>query len=1050
MTVTITGSGDGPVLSVALTDQPATAGVPFSYTVPAGTFSDLDTPTLTLSATLADGSPLPGWLTFTPATGQFSGTPPVGFTFIDVRVTASDGSAMATDVFQISAGPIDTTPPAPPVIATVTDNVGTITGTVPAGGVTDDAVLVLSGTAEPNSTLNLYDGVTLIGTVTADGAGNWTFTTAALPQATHAFTATATDGAGNTSASSAAYAVTVDTTAPAAPTVAPLATSDPTPTITGTWDNASGNTFESVVVNGVTYTVGADLTISGGTWTLTIPAGNALADGTYNVVINTRDAAGNAAADATSSELTVDTTPPAAPTVATLSTTAPAPTLTGTFDAAGTNVLQVTVDGVTYTLGVDPALTASGSTWNLNLATAGQTLALGSYSVTVSAADALGNSILDASSSELTITAVPDTTPPAAPVIATATDNVGMFTGAVGTGGVTDDSVLVLTGTAEPNSTVTIYNGATLVGTVVADASGNWSLSTPTLPEAQHDFTAMATDGAGNTSAASPTYTVTVDTTATATPTVDTLTTPDVAPAISGWFDSSDTDRMWVTVNGVTYTMGVDAALTTSGNTWTLNLAAAGQSLAPGAYGVLVTASDVAGNLIGDATAGELVIQAAGTTTPTVTVPVLPADTTPPVSGNTPPASLLPPLSSTTPPDGVGAPPFTQPVDVSTPPSSIGGGAGSGSGLGIAGLPDLNALPAPAAGLPSAPLPGGSQAEANVPPPAAPADQLYVYQGVQNASTRVDGRYDFQVPADTFAHTNPSAQVRLEATLVDGSPLPPWMSFNPGTGTFSGTPPTPAAAEIDVMLTARDEAGREASVVFRPIMTTAPLVDSSPFASAPLRPELNGFPVTRIPATELPASIAGSVAGTSGHSLFVFHGINSQRLDAGGNGMVRVPGDAFGHTDPAAIVFLEARLADGRPLPDWLQFNPVQGTFSGTPPAAFAGELEVEIVARDNEGREARTTFHLELDQVRTRAAEAAPAAPDPTLGLDVDAAEKEKARQAAERAQQAEKAAGKDGKPAPRGAQGFSEQLRGAKVTRDPLLDRISSAGEQAPRRSN
>ena len=40
----------------------------------------------------------------------------------------------------------------------------------------------------------------LLGSVTADGSGNWSYTTAALTNGAHSLTATATDVAGNTSA----------------------------------------------------------------------------------------------------------------------------------------------------------------------------------------------------------------------------------------------------------------------------------------------------------------------------------------------------------------------------------------------------------------------------------------------------------------------------------------------------------------------------------------------------------------------------------------------------------------------------------------------------------------------------------------------------------------------------------------------------------------------------------------------------------------------------------------------------------------------------------
>jgi hypothetical protein len=64
-------------------------------------------------------------------------------------------------------------------------------------------------------------GVGVIGTATASGAGAWSFdyTLTVLPAGNHSFTATATDTAGNISAGSAAFNVTIDITAPAAPSL---------------------------------------------------------------------------------------------------------------------------------------------------------------------------------------------------------------------------------------------------------------------------------------------------------------------------------------------------------------------------------------------------------------------------------------------------------------------------------------------------------------------------------------------------------------------------------------------------------------------------------------------------------------------------------------------------------------------------------------------------------------------------------------------------------------------------------------------------------------
>ena len=78
----------------------------------------------------------------------------------------------------------------------------------------------MTGTAEANSTVKVFDGATLLGSAVANGSGAWSYTTAALANGAHSLTATATDAAGNTGVASTALSVTIDTTAPAAPSIA--------------------------------------------------------------------------------------------------------------------------------------------------------------------------------------------------------------------------------------------------------------------------------------------------------------------------------------------------------------------------------------------------------------------------------------------------------------------------------------------------------------------------------------------------------------------------------------------------------------------------------------------------------------------------------------------------------------------------------------------------------------------------------------------------------------------------------------------------------------
>jgi AAA family ATP:ADP antiporter len=72
-----------------------------------------------------------------------------------------------------------------------------------------------------------------------------------------------------------------------------------------------------------------------------------------------------------------------------------------------------------------------------------------------------------------------------------------------------------------------------------------------------------------------------------------------------------------------------------------------------------------------------------------------------------------------------------------------------------------------------------------------------------------------------------------------------------------------------------------------------------------------------------------------------------------------VPADAFVDADPGDVLHLQARLADGRPLPPWLRFDPKSRRFQGRLPAAFTEELTIAVVASDVDGLEVTSSFRL-------------------------------------------------------------------------------------------
>jgi AAA family ATP:ADP antiporter len=75
--------------------------------------------------------------------------------------------------------------------------------------------------------------------------------------------------------------------------------------------------------------------------------------------------------------------------------------------------------------------------------------------------------------------------------------------------------------------------------------------------------------------------------------------------------------------------------------------------------------------------------------------------------------------------------------------------------------------------------------------------------------------------------------------------------------------------------------------------------------------------------------------------------------------------DAFVDADPGDVLYLAARLADGRPLPDWLRFDARRRRFAGIAPTDFCEELIVTVVASDVDGLEATSSFVIRRSTVR-------------------------------------------------------------------------------------
>src|SRR5205823_6363008 len=126
----------------------------------------------------------------------------------------------------------------------------------------------------------------------------------------------------------------------------------------------------------------------------------------------------------------------------------------------------------------------------------------GTYAVQAMATDKSGN-FFTGSAVSFTL----DNTAPAAPSAPDLTD--ASDNGCSHTDNVTTDTTPTFTGTAEAGSTVTIYDGATAMGSATA-TGGVYTITTSALSAGTHSITAKATDAVGNVSAASWALSVTI------------------------------------------------------------------------------------------------------------------------------------------------------------------------------------------------------------------------------------------------------------------------------------------------------------------------------------------------------------------------------------------------------------------------------------------------------------------------------------------------------------------------------------------------------------
>jgi Ca2+-binding RTX toxin-like protein len=180
------------------------------------------------------------------------------------------------------------------------------------------------------------------------------------------------------------------------------------------------------------------------------------------------------------------------------------------------------------------------------------------------------------------------------------------------------------------------------------------------------------------------------------------------------------------------------------------------------------------------------------------------------------------------------------------------------------------------------------------------------------------------VTADAFADPDPVDHLAYSSRQADGTPLPAWLSFNPYTLEFTGTPANEDVGELDIAVTATDGRGAAVSDVFH---LTVNNTNDAPLVSAPLP---------------------------------------DQTAQEGEDYAFHVPAGSFSDPDPGDSLTYSASLGGGGALPGWLAFDSGLLTLSGTPQSADVGLLEIELTATDTYGAMVSDRFTLDVQPAYT------------------------------------------------------------------------------------
>jgi Ca2+-binding RTX toxin-like protein len=197
-----------------------------------------------------------------------------------------------------------------------------------------------------------------------------------------------------------------------------------------------------------------------------------------------------------------------------------------------------------------------------------------------------------------------------------------------------------------------------------------------------------------------------------------------------------------------------------------------------------------------------------------------------------------------------------------------------------------------------------------------------VSQPLSDQSAKEDQAWSFTVPSGAFTDSDTAEPLVYTARLMDGSALPTWLVFDALARTFHGTPTNEDVGKLSLKVIATDSQGLSAGASF---LLSVSNTNDAPVLSQPL---------------------------------------SGQQTSEDQPWSYSIPATVFTDVDAGDTLTYCARQGNGDALPQWLRFDAITRTFSGTPLNEDVGSLNLQITATDAAGTSASATFTLTVANV--------------------------------------------------------------------------------------